>query len=177
MPHRIWIATVFIAGFAFSEAAAAEVGAVTPGGPGVLTKCRDWLVTRSCNTYHHISLPPRIAVGDTIPLEFGSNPKEYAFSVARIVLKNNHCAIFSEVTGNRHQRTRSTSPRATGQGRDAEGAPRSSQMIPSVRSASTSAASMPSQPPRTSALCCPNSGDGLTRGGAPSKRTGQAGIL
>jgi hypothetical protein len=103
MPYRSWIAALFVAGFALSEAAAAEVEAVTPGGPGVLTKCRDWLVTRSCNTYHHIPLPPRIAVGDRISLSFGSSRKEYAFPVARIVLEDRHCAIFSEAFGDRHQ--------------------------------------------------------------------------
>jgi len=103
MPYRIGLAAVFITAFVFGSAAAAEVEAVTPGSAGVLTKCRDWLVTRSCNTYQHIPLPPRVAVGDTIPLVFGSSPKEYAFPVARIVLKGNHCAIFSEVTGDRHQ--------------------------------------------------------------------------
>jgi hypothetical protein len=103
MPYRSWIAALFALGFAFSEAAAAEVEAVAPGGPGVLTKCRGWLVTRSCNTYQHITLPPRIAVGDTISLTFGSNPKEYAFPIARIVLKGRHCAIFSEASGDRHQ--------------------------------------------------------------------------
>ncbi|HYZ39364.1 MAG TPA: hypothetical protein VE687_01920 [Stellaceae bacterium] len=103
MPHRSWIAALFVLGFAVSEAAAAEVEAVTPGGPGVLTKCRDWLVTRSCNTYHHIALPPRIAVGDRISLTFGSSRKEYAFPVARIVLKDRRCVIFSEAFGDLRQ--------------------------------------------------------------------------
>ena len=35
---------------------------------------------------------------------------------------------------------------------------------------------MPSQSAKTSAVCSPNSGDGLTGAGAPSKRTGKAGI-
>lgn len=77
------------------------VEAVEPGGPGVLTKCRDWLVVTSCHRYHHISLPPRIAVGDTITVSFGSSPKEYAFPVARIALSGRHCAIFSEADGDR----------------------------------------------------------------------------
>ena len=46
---------------------------------------------------------PRIAVGDTLTLRFGSYPKEYAFPVARIDLKGQHCAIFSEAEGNRHR--------------------------------------------------------------------------
>jgi hypothetical protein len=103
MPYRSWIAAVLVAAVGFGRAAAAEVEAVEPGGPGVLTKCRDWLVTSSCRSYHHIGLPSRIAVGDTVTLTFGSSPKEYAFSVARIALKGRHCAIFSEAQGNRHQ--------------------------------------------------------------------------
>jgi hypothetical protein len=79
------------------------VEAVEPGGPGVLTKCRNWLIATSCKTYHHILLPARIAVGDTITLSFGSSLKEYAFPVARIALKGKQCVIFSEPDGNRHQ--------------------------------------------------------------------------
>src|SRR5437764_1005292 len=44
-------------------------------------------------------------------------------------------------------------------------------------SAAISWAPRPSQEPSTSSLCCPNSGEGLTRGGVPSNRTGQAGII
>src|SRR5690242_12052501 len=98
----VWLA----AAATVSPTAAREpdnVAAVEPGGPGVLTKCRDWLVTTSCKSYHHISLPPRIAVGDTIPVSFGSHPKEFQFFVARIALKGRHCAIFSEAHGNRHE--------------------------------------------------------------------------
>jgi hypothetical protein len=80
-----------------------DAKAVIPGGPGVLTKCRGWVVTTSCRTYHHIALPSRIAVGDTITISFGSHPKEFAFSVARIDLKDQHCAIFSKANGDRHR--------------------------------------------------------------------------
>jgi hypothetical protein len=106
MPSRIRIKGLLLAVFGLGGAAAAEPGAVEavePGGPGVLTKCRDWVVTRSCKTYQHINLPSRIAVGDTLTLTFGSSPKEYAFSVARIDAKRGHCAIFSEAVGDRHQ--------------------------------------------------------------------------
>lgn len=72
------------------------VDAVTPGGPGVLTKRIDWLVASSQRTYHHIILPPRIAIGDTITLSFGSSTKTYRFLVARITLNGNHCKIFSQ---------------------------------------------------------------------------------
>ncbi len=82
-----WIAGLLLAAATTGPSMAREpdsVEAVEPGGPGVLTKCRDWLVTTSCKRYHHIDLPPRIAVGDTISVTFGSHPKEFRFPVARI---------------------------------------------------------------------------------------------
>ena len=103
---RAWIAGVWLAAAAVTPSAARdpdEVPALEPGGPGELTKCRDWLVASSCKTYRHITLPPRIAVGDTIPITFGSHPKEFQFFVARIALKASHCAIFSEADGDRHK--------------------------------------------------------------------------
>lgn len=106
MALRIWITCLLVAVANFAPAAAREpdyVGAVAPANPGVLTKCRNWLVTTSCNRYHHIPLPPRVAVGDMIPIIFGSSPKEYAFPVARIAIRGHHCAIYSEAQGDRHQ--------------------------------------------------------------------------
>jgi hypothetical protein len=98
-----WMAAVLFLVLGFGEATAGDVEAIAPGGPGVLTKCRGWLVTTSCKTYHHISLPHRIAVGDSITLHFGSSPKFYAFPVARIYLQDRHCEIFSQAKGNKHQ--------------------------------------------------------------------------
>ena len=86
--------------FGSGSAAAGEVDVVAPDGPGVLTKCRNWLIATSCNTYHHISLPSRIAVGDTITIHFGSSPKEYRFAVSRIVLMGQDCAIFNQADDN-----------------------------------------------------------------------------
>jgi hypothetical protein len=103
---RAWIAGLSLAAAMVGPSMAREpdsVEAVEPGGPGELTKCRNWLVASSCKTYKHIDLPPRIAVGDTITVTFGSSPKEYAFPVARIAHKGRHCAIFSEAEGDRHQ--------------------------------------------------------------------------
>ncbi|TMJ69216.1 MAG: hypothetical protein E6G83_03195 [Alphaproteobacteria bacterium] len=103
---RAWIAGLLLAAATVGPSAAQEpdsVEAVEPGGPGELTKCRNWLVASSCKTYHHISLPPRITVGDTITVTFGSSRKEYEFPVARIAHKGRHCAIFSEAEGDRHQ--------------------------------------------------------------------------
>jgi hypothetical protein len=103
MALRIWIIGLLIAAAHFTTAAArlpASVGAITPGAPGVLTKCRNWLVTVSCHHYHHILLPPHIAVGDNIDVTFGSSPKEYTFPVARIAIQGHHCTIYSEAHGN-----------------------------------------------------------------------------
>ena len=61
-----------------SPAALADpVQAVVPSGNAVLTKCREWLLFRTCKSYDGIELPQQIAVGDTIDLRsFGSNPKD-----------------------------------------------------------------------------------------------------
>jgi hypothetical protein len=102
---RAWIAGLLLAAAAVGPGTAREpdsVEAVEPGGPGDLTKCRNWLVASSCKTYHHITLPSRIAVGDTITVTFGSSPKEYAFPVARIAQKGRHCVIFSDTEGDQH---------------------------------------------------------------------------
>jgi hypothetical protein len=80
------------------------------GGRGVLTKRIDWLVASSRRTYHHIRLPERIAVGDTITLSFGSSTKTSDFSVARITLKGNHCEIFSRMEIHHHSDKISVTP-------------------------------------------------------------------
>ena len=102
----IWIAGVLIVAGGFDPAAAGQpdsVNAIIPGAPGVLTKCRGWVVTSSCRTYHHIDLPSRIAVGDKITVSFGSHPKEFKFFIARIDLKSQHCTLFSKAEGDRHR--------------------------------------------------------------------------
>jgi hypothetical protein len=106
MPLRIRIALLSVAVAVLGATAVAEadnVAAVEPGASGVLTKCRDWLMSSSCKSYHHIALPARIHVGDEITLSFGSSPKEFVFPVARIALKGRHCAIFSKAEGDRHK--------------------------------------------------------------------------
>jgi hypothetical protein len=54
--------------------------------------------TRSCRIYHHIVLPARITVGDTLTLRFGSNPKDYDFNVMRIVRDGEQCTIFDNIS-------------------------------------------------------------------------------
>jgi hypothetical protein len=98
MALRIWIAGLLIATAACASAVADQspiVEAVTLGGHGVLTKCRNWFVASTCNQYHHIRLPPRVAVGDAISVTFGSSRKEFVFRVARIAIEDHHCTIYS----------------------------------------------------------------------------------
>ena len=102
--RSVWIAfalTTIVTSSAF--AGLDDVHAVIPGTFGVLTKCRGWVITTTCKTYHHMRLPHRIAVGDMITLNFGSNPKQYRFPVARIDQKAGRCVIFSEAEGHRHR--------------------------------------------------------------------------
>ena len=105
MRFRISIAALWIAvaGFGGAPAVADSVTAIKPGGPGILTKCRDWLVASSCKSYRHIALPSRVQVGDQFRISFGSSRKEFVFTVARIAPKHRHCAIFSRATGDRHE--------------------------------------------------------------------------
>jgi hypothetical protein len=105
MALRAGVAALLIAAAHTGPAAGREpvtVAAIEPGGPGVLTKCRNWVIATSCKTYHHILLPPRIAVGDKITVRFGTHPKEYAFPVARIAVKGDHCRILGEAQGSAH---------------------------------------------------------------------------
>jgi len=81
-----------------SLAAADGVSAVETPGSGTLTMCRNRLVYSDCNSYHHIAIPQRIAVGDTVSVAFGSNPKEYAFPVARILQTGNACTLLSQAS-------------------------------------------------------------------------------
>lgn len=78
--------------------AAGAVEAVTTPGSGDLTMCRSWLVYASCNTYHKIALPARIAIGDTVTVTFGTNPKDYNFQVTQILRQGQGCKILSKAS-------------------------------------------------------------------------------
>lgn len=82
-----------------ASAASVDVQAVMTNGSGRLTKCRDWLITYTCKRYHHVEIPMAVAVGQSITLNFGSNPKQYEFPVARIALDGRRCTLYSEATG------------------------------------------------------------------------------
>ena len=90
----------FCVAAAIGGAGAAEsIDAVTTPGTGKFIACRNWLVTHSCTTYGRVTLPGRIAVGDQIPLTYGSNPKHYIFRVARLRQHGDNCTILSEASG------------------------------------------------------------------------------
>jgi len=82
-----------------AAAAAGPVTAVTTPGSGDLTMCRDWFVYNACDTYHHVALPGHIAVGDQIPLVFGTSDKQYDFHVIGIHRQGNACTILSPESG------------------------------------------------------------------------------
>jgi hypothetical protein len=108
---RKWAMALIIVVTSMGAAAHSNsVDAVRPGAQGVLTKRIDWLVASSRRTYHHIRLPARVAVGDTITFSFGSSPKTYRFSVARIIMKGNRCEIFSESEIHHHRDKISVTP-------------------------------------------------------------------
>jgi hypothetical protein len=93
-------AAALVIGSAASQTLAnGPVDAVTTPGTGDLTMCRSWIVYASCNTYHKVGLPPRVAIGDNIVVTFGSNPKDYNFHVARILHQDKTCKILSNASG------------------------------------------------------------------------------
>ncbi|MGH7093352.1 MAG: hypothetical protein ACREFB_07455 [Stellaceae bacterium] len=74
---------------------AAEAKAVETDGLGVLTICRSWMLFTSCNSYNHIAIPTRLAIGDTIDLLFGSNPKKIRYPIAAIAQSGDSCTIYN----------------------------------------------------------------------------------
>jgi hypothetical protein len=89
------IATLLIAVATDAAAADDALTSIETVGPGTLTMCRSWLLFNSCRDYSNITLPRRIAVGDKVPLIFGSNPKGYNFPVARILQSGEGCVLLS----------------------------------------------------------------------------------
>jgi hypothetical protein len=86
----------------FTGAALAEdtASAIKTPGSARLTMCRSWLLFSTCRDYYNVVVPDRIALGDHLPLNFGSNPKAYEFPVVRIVRKGGTCMLLDEPTGN-----------------------------------------------------------------------------
>jgi hypothetical protein len=96
--HLLRLAVIGFAGLvaAAGDAAADDMTAITTTGKGDLTMCPESWMYRSCNLYHHIKVPRHIEVGSNVVLHYGSNPKRYVFSVARIVHDGGSCTVFSQ---------------------------------------------------------------------------------
>jgi len=72
------------------------VQAIATPGLAELQVCRSWIVMRTCNAYHRVDVPPRIAVGDQLSLIFGSNNKTMIFEVAAIRRGGDACTLYTE---------------------------------------------------------------------------------
>ena len=70
--------------------------AVRLTGDAVLTMCRSWVVFRTCKTYGRVRLPEHVALGQRLPLQFGSNNKYYSLPVVRIVKEGDQCIVTGE---------------------------------------------------------------------------------
>jgi hypothetical protein len=90
------LALVWVGG---SAIAADAVNTIDTSGQGRLIMCRDWLVYTSCWHYSHIVLPPRIKIGDSLDLNFGSNNKDMTFPVARILRDGDRCDLYNTADG------------------------------------------------------------------------------
>jgi hypothetical protein len=93
------LALVALLGSSAAAAPPQPVTAVLTGGSAILIKCYSWFVSDQCNTYHHIRVPEHIAVGDTLRITYGSNPKNYGFPARRIKLHGDRCRIYGERQG------------------------------------------------------------------------------
>jgi hypothetical protein len=93
------MAFLLLAPVRIPAAATATLDAVTTPGSGTLTMCRDWLVYKSCATYHRIAVPQHVAIGDQLELDYGSNQKHYIFHVVRIRHDGASCTILSDASG------------------------------------------------------------------------------
>jgi hypothetical protein len=102
MPILLYIACVgAVAGVltAAPAIAAESLNSVATDGLATLTMCRSYLFYSDCKSYNRVAVPVRIALGDTIDLDFGSNPKRYEFRVMRILSEAGRCAIYDAATG------------------------------------------------------------------------------
>jgi hypothetical protein len=99
MRVRTALALAILVATGGAAAPAPTVSAVVTGGKAELTKCYSWFVSATCNIYHHITVPPHIAVGDTVGITYGSNPKHYPFAALSIAVHGDRCTIFGEQQG------------------------------------------------------------------------------
>ena len=93
---RLLIAAAASAGSCLAQEAVQTID--TPGR-AQLQVCRSWIVMRTCNDYSRVEVPQRIAVGDQLWLEFGSNNKSMTFAVVAIHRQGDACTLYDEVPG------------------------------------------------------------------------------
>ncbi|MBV9829880.1 MAG: hypothetical protein JO001_30040 [Alphaproteobacteria bacterium] len=101
----LFLAASFTAILTWPIAALAD-GPIRPTREGVIRVCwgLDILAGKNCHKYHHIKLPPSIAIGDTFRVEYGSNPKGFQFRVRRIAVESGVCSIYSGQTSHLRDR-------------------------------------------------------------------------
>jgi hypothetical protein len=73
--------------------------AVETPGRATLRACRNWVMYNSCNEYGRVDVPKRIALGDELFLEFGSNPKSMSFPVKLIQFAHGVCTLYADLLG------------------------------------------------------------------------------
>jgi hypothetical protein len=93
MCARAGLAALLLAA-APGRAAEAPAAVETPGR-AQLQVCRSWVVMRTCSDYSRVDIPPRVAVGDTLYLAFGSNNKSMSFAIAAIRLADGVCTLYT----------------------------------------------------------------------------------
>src|SRR5580692_6849168 len=93
------LAAIALLGGAAAAVAQEALGAIDTPGRGKLQVCRTWIMYDSCNEYGRVDVPNRVAVGDELFLEFGSNPKSMSFPVALIRFADGVCTLYTEPPG------------------------------------------------------------------------------
>lgn len=70
-----------------------SVSLVTTSGSATFKLCRNWVFTHTCREYGNVSVPARIAAGDSFEITFGSNPKTMWFRVKAVLLQDGRCLL------------------------------------------------------------------------------------
>ncbi|MBI3514519.1 MAG: hypothetical protein HY060_10715 [Proteobacteria bacterium] len=89
-------ALIGLVGLSAPGPAADAPTAIETAGRAKLQICRSWIMFRTCQDYSRVDIPARVAVGDTLYLEFGSNPKSVSFAVGAIRRVDSVCTVFTE---------------------------------------------------------------------------------
>jgi hypothetical protein len=87
---------MLIAGAAYAADGVAVIETVEFGD---LTMCHSDVFTQSCDLFHHVALPKRLAIGDRVRLSFDVDNKQFSFPVARIIKNGIVCTVLSEASG------------------------------------------------------------------------------